>query len=162
MRAYKAMFRPGLFERLGIHRPPGAKVPGEQIRTLNGSGLPPDRFTRHRFRATDPGRRALAQVNHYIVRDAASFVLKSHRGSAHQSDRDISRKYWRRRNFNDDTDTALAARSSEIRTEMARLDALSGGRLLALRQRAIETHQARFDALMDDPGFRDLYAFCTA
>ena len=158
--AYKAMFRPTHFDRCGVHKPPNAKVPLDQIRTCNGSGLMESEFERKNFRSKDPERRKLAQINHYITRDAAGFVLKSHRGSAHQADRGIDKQYWRRRNFNDTTDTGLAARKDEILQAMAELNARSGGQLETLRQKSLELHQKRFEALLKEPVYKDLYEFC--
>jgi hypothetical protein len=159
---YKAIFRPSQFQRCGIHRPKTARVPLDQIRIGNGSGLPEAEFAWVKFRSTDPGCRKLAQINHYIVRDAASFVLKSSRGSAHQSDRRIEQDYWDRRNFNDEQDTGLALRGDEIRAAVAEMDAASGGELGTMRAEALDLHRKRFDGLMADPRFRDLYAFCQA
>ena len=141
--------------------PNGPIIPADQIRTCNGSGLPPEAFKRTNYRSTDPGCRKLAQVNHYIVRDAASFVLKSARGSAHQAERDISRRYWRNRNHNAVQDGALAGRAAEIRAAMQELDARAGGRLEDLRQLALAKHQTWFQRLLADPFYRDLYAYCS-
>lgn len=157
---YKALFRPGLWERPGIHRPSGLRGEEAQVRVCNGSGLMLGDFERRGFRCLDPERSRLAQVNHYIVRDAASFVLKSHRGSAHQSDRGIDKSYWRRRNFNDERDDRLAQRSAALTEYMAEMDARSDGRLARLRHDAIVLHQERFQALLQQDVYRDLYAFC--
>lgn len=159
---FKTMFRPSHFRRCGIHQARDTLVPKDEIVTVNGSGLTEDRFRQLRFRATDPDCRALAQVNHYITRDAASFVLKSDKGSAHQANRSVDKGYWTRRNFNQDVDDGLAARAAEIRAAMAVLDAISGGRLSELRTRSLERHRERFEKLLDKPAFRDLYAHCAA
>ena len=157
---YKAMFRPTHFHQCGVHRPNGLLVPEEGIRTCNGSGLMLDEFERLRFRATDPAGRRLAQINHYIVRDAASFVLKSDRGSAHQADRGIDKMYWKRRNFNDERDDSLAKRSDEIIAAMADLNQLSAGRLNHLRDKALSRHLDRFSELLDVPVYKELFEFC--
>ena len=159
---FKALFRPQMFERCGIHQPYPLPEPPESIRVCNGSGLPKDEFDWYRFRCKDPGKRALAQINHYITRDAASFVLKSDRGSAHQADRGIDKTYWRRRNFNDQRDDGLSRRAPIIKAAMAVLDAQSGGKLGELRLKSLEMHQARFKALMKEPQYRDLYEFCAS
>ncbi len=159
---YKAIFRPSQFERCGIHRPSGSLVPEDQIRRCNGSGLADGAFDWVKFRSNDPGCRNLVQINHYMVRDAASFVLKSSRGSAHQSDRKVERNYWQRRNFNDARDDGLRQRTGAIRQAMADLDAKSDGRLSALREQAVALHQERFKGLMKQTFYRDLYDFCVA
>ena len=143
---YKSLFRPALFQRAGVHNPSGPRIAPDAVRLVNGSGLPPDGFTRRKWRTLDPGRRALAQVNHYAVRDAASFVLKNRRGSAHQSDRDLGQSYWNRRNYNLAEDSGLARMAPAIRAEMARLDALSDGQLGALRAEAVACHADWFRA----------------
>ena len=159
---YKALFRPHLFARCGIHQPAEALVPEERIITSNGSGLLEGEFERLRFRAKDPKRRALAQVNHYIVRDAASFVLKSHRGSAHQSNREINKSYWEKRNFNDEKDSGLSRQSPAIMAAMVELDAMSGGALGDLRFKALRLHRQRFLDLIEEPDYKELYEFCKA
>ncbi len=159
---YKAIFRPNLFARCGIHQPADALVPEERIVTANGSGLLEGEFERQRFRAKDPDRRALAQVNHYIVRDAASFVLKSHRGSAHQSNREINQSYWEKRNFNDEKDSGLSRQSPAIMAAMANLDAMSGGALGDLRHKALRLHRQRFLDLIKEPDYKELYEYCRA
>ena len=76
---FKALFQRDRFERPGVHRPPGCDVSDPDLRFTNGSGLLRDEFTLKNFRSTDPAGRALAQVNHYMVKDAQSFVLKNAR-----------------------------------------------------------------------------------
>ncbi|MFS4579922.1 glycosyltransferase family 2 protein [Phaeobacter sp. C3_T13_0] len=157
---FKSLFDPKCFARCGIHRPREALVPEETIRLSNGSGMPGSSYDHHNFRAKDPGRRALAQINHYLTKDAASFVLKSHRGSAHQANRAIDRKYWQRRNYNDQKDTLLAEKSDALRERMSALDAASGGRLQALRAQSIELRRYRFNTLLDEDAYKELYDFC--
>lgn len=159
---FKAMFRPSHFDRCGVHQPAGPRVGEDTIRTCNGSGLTEDEFPRLNFRAIDPERRKLAQINHYITRDAASFVLKSHRGSAHQADRGIDKLYWKKRNFNEGQDDALAQRAPAIAAEMARLDELSQGQLGRLRLQSLDLHRTRFENLVKQPVYRDLYEYCAS
>jgi len=159
---YKTLFRPAAFGQFGIHQPRAPKRDAAAIAWVNGSGLRPEAFRWHEFRATDPGRWGLAQINHYITRDAASFVLKSDKGSAHQAHRGIDESYWTRRNFNDETDRGLADLGPETRAAMERLDAESGGRLSRQRQRALAWHRERFATLLEDPRYRALFDFCAA
>ena len=159
---FKTLFRPSHYGRCGIHQPRDPQVDEATIRTVNGSGLPEGEFERFRFRAKDPQCRSLAQINHYITRDAASFVLKSNKGSAHQANRGIDESYWKRRNFNDERDNRLARRADDIQAAMEGLDAQSGGRLSALRTEALALHRERFETLMGDPAYRALYDFCRA
>lgn len=156
---YKAMFRPALFDRPGVHAAP-AKVARDEIKTCNGSGLVGPEFDRFKFRSRDPMKRNLAQINHYIIRDAASFVLKSAKGSAHQDFREIGERYFNRLNFNDETDHGLANRSVKLLSAMADIDRMSGGRLGEMQAEALEIHRKKFNALMAEDHYRNLYAFC--
>lgn len=160
LEAFKTLFRNDAFTRPGIHQPRGPKRPEETLRSTNGSGLEGDEFFVKNFRCTDPAGYALAQVNHYITRDVGSFLLKSWRGSAHQADRTIRQKYWQRGNANQTLDLRLADRAPDIWAEMQRLDRLSGGRLLTLRDMALAAHRARLAEISDQRAYRFLREFC--
>ncbi len=159
---FKTLFKPTQYTRCGIHKPHGALVPEDEIKTCNGSGLTGDAFELRGFRCTDPEKRKLAQINHYVVKDAASFVLKSYRGAAHQSDRNMGKHYWNKHNFNDQRDDSLIRLAPAIEAEMSALNEASDGRLMRLRWKAIELHQSRFETLMDQPGFSELYDYCAS
>lgn len=158
--AYKCLFRPSLFGRPGIHRPADPKIAPDAIRYANGSGLTPPDYLVRNHNSTDPGGCRLAQINHYITRDVASFLLKGQRGSAHQANRAIGRRYWTMRNNNQDHDFAVLRFLPRIRERMASLDAASGGRLAELRTMAVHLHLARYHMLMQDPRHRQMQAFC--
>lgn len=158
--AFKSLFRRDVFARPGIHRPPGLEPDSGKHRIINGSGYLYPEFGLKNFRCTDPGQRALAQINHYIVKDAMSFVLKNHKGSAHQTHRKIDETYWRQRNKNEAQDLRIQAYSAELSREMEKIDAETGGRISALTAASRDHHHARFDELMQDPKARALYAFC--
>jgi hypothetical protein len=160
--AYKCLFRPALFKRPGIHRPYLPAVAQSEIRYSNGSGLSPDRYRVKNFNATDPGGCAHAQINHYVTRDLASFMLKSVRGSAHQADRPIGQRYWTMRNTNFAIDDSMQPWLARIKARMAALDDASGGRLMALRETAIYTHLARYYTMLQTPQMRAFRAFCKA
>jgi len=156
---FKSLFRRDRFERPGVHVPlsaPGQPAP----RRVNGSGLREGECEVCNFRVDDPQGRRLAQVNHYIVKDAESFVLKNAKGSAHQADRAIDRDYWCKRNKNQCLDRSMARRAGKLRAAMARMDAETGGRLSALTAEARAHHRARFAELMNTPDARALFEFC--
>jgi hypothetical protein len=160
--AFKCMFRPHLFNRPGIHQPNAALVPIEELRHTNGSGLASDAYFLKNFNSTDPGGCQFAQVNHYIVRDLCSFMLKSARGSAHQANRTIGHRYWRMRNKNFAIDDSMQGFQTRIKARMAALDEASGGRLMKLRETAIFTHLARYYTMLQEPQMRAFRAFCLA
>ena len=129
---------------------------------VTGSGTPiPDEHVRG-FQVVDPGGGALAQVFHYMVRDAESFLMKSAKGSSSHLDRKISLTYWARRNRKEDTEARLAARTADIRAEMERIDALANGRLLPMRARALNIWRKRIRALKADPAYAELYSALVA
>lgn len=162
LKGYKTLYRTSLFKRPGVHRVHPVDETGPAPRTANGSGLRDGDFRVINHRSTDPGFLRLAQVNHYVLRDASSFLVKATRGSAHQPDRDLRENFWDRRqkHANRDTDTALRDRRADIAAEMAALDACSGGRLGRLRRKALRHYAARLDRLLADPANRDLFVHC--
>ena len=159
--AFKTLFRRDRFTRPGIHKPfrrDAGDLPPPVV--INGSGLPEGRFDIRNFQSKDPQKMRLAQVNHYMVRDAASFVLKSARGSAHQAERQIRAKYWQMRNINQEEDRAAADRAPALRAEMARIDAICGGEVSRLSAVSQRLHRRRFRSLMQDPDYKALYDTC--
>jgi len=160
--AYKTLFRTALFGRPGVHAVhPKEDVAGD-LRTVNGSGLPEDAFERKNFRSTDPECLKLAQVNHYVLRDASSYLIKATRGSAHQPDRDLRESFWNRRQRRSNlmVDKELHNRAPAIATEMQALDALSDGKLGKLRRRAVKHYQKRLETLLEDEDNRALFLHC--
>lgn len=158
--AYKALFRPGLFSRPGIHKPPEAEGDMPGLRVVNGSGLSPDRYQVKNYNSTDPGGQSLVQINHYVVRDLGSFLVKTRRGSAHQDDRVVGVKYWAYRNRNFVEDQSIQPWLPRIRARMQALDAASDGRLMRLRRHAIARHRQKIEDLLQDPEIRALREDC--
>lgn len=152
--AFKPLFRTRAFKRAGIHLP---KVPLiDAPRMVNGSGLEDGAFERVNWRSKDPACRSLAQVNHYIVRDLQSFLLKRARGSANAPNRDVGLRYWNAYNRNEATDLGLANRARALLAEMNRLDALSDGRLMHLRARSLRVWRKRYQEARDNPDLQEL------
>lgn len=159
--AFKSLFRRDRFTRPGIHKPflrNAAKAASPVC--INGSGLGVDAFDLRNFQSKDPLQMRHAQVNHYMVRDAASFVLKSARGSAHQTERQIREKYWLMRNINQQLDTRLAQRGDETRRVMHQLDDLTEGQLSQLTGASHRFHRKAFRKLIQSEHYKQLYDFC--
>lgn len=155
----KTLFRTSAFTRAGIHLP---KVERRaDIVTRTGSGRLIEEVVVRTFQNTDPEPYALAQVNHYMLRDAQSFLLKSARGSSSHNDRDIAHSYWSRRNINLVQDTTLSGWSERIWAEMARLDALSGGKLMRQRQRSLRQWRLRVRDILATEEGQALYGALT-
>lgn len=162
LQPYKTLFRPGLYQRPGIHRPLAGDTDEAGLRVVNGSGLAVPGFRELNFNCTDPHEARLAQINHYMVRDLASFMLKTVRGSAHQAGRAIGRRYWVMRNQNHQRDDSMAPWLVRLRARMADMDAQTKGQLMDLRRRAICRHMARFWTLIEDRKMQTFHDFCLA
>ena len=122
--------------------------------------MSPDAFITRNFQCSDPGLQRFAQVNHYIVRDASSFILKSAKGSAHQANRKIDHRYWRGRNRNGSEDLRLAALAPRLKAAMQQMDQLTGGKLAALTQQARAHHLQEIETVMAEDWARQLYQRC--
>ncbi|MDJ0640205.1 MAG: glycosyltransferase family 2 protein [Paracoccaceae bacterium] len=151
MSPFKTLFRTDAFHRPGIHVPRDPKRPDRVM--VNGSGLPIEDIARKHWRGLDPEMRRHAQVNHYMLRDLQSFLMKNARGSANAPHRDVGLKYWLQHDRNEEEDLSLADRSREVRAEMRQLDELSGGKLLRLRQRSIRQWRKTVAELTKVPEF---------
>ncbi len=151
----KTLFRTASYGRIGIHLPhlPQRDVP----KVVTGSGLPLEEVKVRGFNCTDPGDYALAQVNHYMVRDCDSFLIKSARGSSSHPEREVRAEYWRKWNRNEQRETAILARRDMLLAEMQRLDALTGGRLMTLRRRALRYWRDRVAGLKTREDMAALY-----
>lgn len=160
--AYKTLFRPSLFGRPGVHKVHPKPELSEPVRTANGSGLLDDGFELKNHRSTDPDMLKLAQVNHYVLRDVSSYLIKATRGSAHQPDRDLREAFWDRRQKRSNlaSDMTLHHRSAQVVQEMKALDALSKGRLKRMRTRALSHYRKRLDLLLEDDANRALFVHC--
>lgn len=151
----KTIYRPRAFARPGIHQPRLPRIAAPRICT--GSGVALEEVTVRAFQNTDPGAYRLAQVNHYILRDADSFLIKSARGSSSHPERDIRLTYWKKRNHAQTEDDALAQLAPQTRAEMQALDQEAGGKLLVLRRRSLALWHERIAAMKTDAAYSALY-----
>ncbi len=152
----KTLFRTAVFARPGIHRPRSPRI--DAPRVCNGSGRGPDQFVERGFQVTDPEPYKFAQVNHYMVRDADSYLMKAARGSSSHPDRQIALDYWRRRNVNAEAATGMLRLLPALKAEVAELDQMSGGVLIRLRNRALRQWRLRIADIKQRPEMAELYA----
>jgi hypothetical protein len=151
----KTLFRADRFQMPGIHMP---KRPVSADRLIcNGSGRPIHEVTARGFQVSDPEPYALAQVNHYMVKDSDSFLMKSARGSSSHPERAIALDYWRKRNVNRQEDRRLADLADAIRDEVTALDRLSGGILSRLRQRSLRMWRHKIAEIKAQPAMMGLW-----
>ncbi|NNE81398.1 MAG: glycosyltransferase family 2 protein [Silicimonas sp.] len=134
MSPLKPLFKTRAFSRPGAHLPrdPAIEAPVH----CNGSGLVDGEFRRKGGRSFDPEGRAFAQVHHYGLRDLASFLVH-HVEDGEPAHRDEGLEIWRELDRNDEEDHTLVSRAPALWEEMQRLDEMSDGLLLRLRQKAI-------------------------
>ncbi|GLQ33718.1 hypothetical protein GCM10007939_00010 [Amylibacter marinus] len=153
--AFKTLFRSEAFKRPGIHRPrePLIAQPAE----TNGSGMAEGSFDSHNWYSSDPEGRRFAQINHYILRDAQTFLLKALKGRPGFPPVDVNAGYWDMYNINDEQDLILQQRVSHLSATMERLNDLSGGRLLSLRLMALQKQLEMFERTQENPELRALY-----
>lgn len=157
MSPFRALFRTSAFGGPGSHLP---TAPVDPIPALcNASGLQDGMFTRTDSDSFDPGQRQYAQINKYAARDIGSFLVRKDWPASRTTAEDVSLDGWKAVDRNDSTDLTLAERRRALWAEMKRLDALSNGRLLKLRKRAVRMwrrkatellEQADYAALRDD------------
>ena len=141
----------GAYARIGVHRPldpdPGRL---DSIRVVNAEGreLPPYREKRLWLLPEIAGY-AGAQVNHYALRSAESFLVKRDRGLPNSKITDLDLGYWAERNFNTVEETSIHARLPEMRVELAKL--LADAELADLHAAACDWHKTRIRALLTQP-----------
>ncbi|MEM8979277.1 MAG: glycosyltransferase family 2 protein [Pseudomonadota bacterium] len=159
VKPFKTLFKRSSFARPGVHKPNAFQGDGDPT-SANGSGISSQDLDMRHFQCNDPEDRSLAQINHYMVKDPASFVLKSAKGSAHQADRPIDAAYWTARNQNKETDSSLAERAPQLTDAISRLKDRSKGKLAEHTQKSHVLHALRARQLIMQPAFRDLYDHC--
>ncbi|WP_287187653.1 glycosyltransferase family 2 protein [Rhodovulum sp.] len=156
---FKSLFRSaGPFERLGVHRP--RHKPGARPVWVDGSGTPlPSAIAADPARLSLMGRegaRGLAEINHYAVKSAESFMLKRARGLPNRASKPVDLAYWVERNFNTVEDRSIAAMAPATAAALARLRAIPG--VPALHEAAVAWHRAAFQRVVAEPVEHALYA----
>lgn len=158
---FKTLFRTaGPFNQLGVHRP-RHKAPGKAGTPawVDGAGRPlPPAIAADPTRLSligQEGGRALAEINHYAVKSAESFMVKRARGLPNRSAKAIDLAYWVERNFNSVEDRSVGAMAGATAGQMARLRSLPG--LADLHARAVDWHRAAFRRIVADPQEHALY-----
>ncbi|MCG6883017.1 MAG: glycosyltransferase family 2 protein [Silicimonas sp.] len=162
--AYKTLYRnAGLFRRLGVHRPKGLNAGFRE--TLNwvdatGTALPPVIWDRAWRANKAQWGYTHAAVNHYSVRSAESFLVKSERGKVNRTGRKQGLAYWFRMNHNAVEDRSILRLADRVAAEKASLLALPGVR--DAHEEAVAWHRARIAHLAAQPEFSELYRQITS
>ncbi|SDW82574.1 glycosyltransferase family 2 protein [Paracoccus sanguinis] len=131
--------------RLGVHLPQGKAGAAIGAAWVDGNGA----RVRRRFGSftisTEP-KYALAQVNHYALGSAESFLVKTRRGRPNRSDMAIDLAYWVERNFNAVEDLSIQRHLPGIEAGIAALRA--DPEVARLHDAGIAHRRARIAALL--------------
>lgn len=153
---FKTLYRTAAFERAGVHRPQPANLDPERALTASGTRIQREDMTPSSSK--DPGGQKFARVFHYRIRDAESFLLAKTRGRPSVgSGLEETLGYWSQGDARVRTDDFMSRQSERIIAEIARLDALSEGRLLKLHRASVALSKERIIALKADPTLSAFY-----
>lgn len=149
---FKTLFRGGTYRKLGVHRPKSpapAKVLGRRPAWVNGSGntLGPEFAQAGAVTYGPVGGIDLACLNHYSLRSAMAFLVKSERGLPNRSQRAVDIGYWADRNFNTVEETSILRHLPALEAALANLKA--DPELARLHAAGLAWHRARAEALID-------------
>lgn len=145
----KTLFKnDGSFKKLGVHKPqkPEPKRLADQI-WVNGSlKRLPEPFLSGFYPLVEPyGGVSAVQMNHYALRSARAFLVKSARGLPNRTKRALDAAYWNERNFNIVEDRSI------LRHEAAMLERrdelLSNAELRRLHDQSLAWHRAKADEM---------------
>ena len=144
----KTLFRASArLHRLGVHRPQwhGDGAGGDGWVDGNGRPVRPDVPA---FNIGSGPKYGLAQINHYALGSAESFLVKAARGRPNHMDVAIGLDYWVERNFNAVEDRSILRHRDGVQAAVA--DLLSDPVVRDLHEAGIAHRRARIDALLRD------------
>lgn len=147
--------------KLGIHRPKlktkvlKTAIP-DQIRWLNGSGLPMEEY--FKFRGWRSITRTVGydwvQLNHYAVKSVESYALRKLRGNVNNKADKYNSDYWALQDRNETRDETMLRYARRRGALIAAL--LADPVLAGLHQAALARVAARLDAIRPTPEFAAL------
>ncbi|WP_343081756.1 glycosyltransferase family 2 protein [Ostreiculturibacter nitratireducens] len=146
----KTLFRNnGLYRKLGVHRPKDRAKGKREPVWANGSGqrLGPEFLDEAVITYGQAAGMELACLNHYSVKSAMSFLVKSERGLPNRASKPIDIGYWVDRNFNTVKETSILRHLPDLQAALAEL--LRDETLGRLHDAALAWHQARAAEVMD-------------
>ena len=162
--AFKTLYaNSGLFRRLGVHRPKGiVGSKADRATWVNGSGVPisPTQWPRFWRMNMSTWGYDLAQINHYAVRSAESFLVKRERGRVNHVDREQGTNYWFRMNINAEADRSIRRLDERVNKMKRELLALPG--VAEAHAQAVDWHQERIKKLLQEPDYERFFRSITS
>ncbi|MFN3845752.1 MAG: glycosyltransferase family 2 protein [Paracoccaceae bacterium] len=139
--------------RIGVHAPVARDDLGRDLVREEPGGRP-YRPQRHpMFVATDY---SVAQVNHYALRSAESFLVKRDRGRVNHVGQDMGRAYWDRFNLAETACDAIRRYDDAVHDWTTRL--MADSELAFMHRKSVAWHRARIAALKACPTHAALWA----
>lgn len=157
---FKTLFRTkGPFNQLGVHRPQQKTGPHATSPTfVDGSGKPlPASFADNTKRLSlfmISNGRSMVELNHYAIRSAAAFLVKSARGLPNRAHKKVDLAYWVERNFNTVEDHSIKKMSGATEVALEELRQIDG--IAELHSKAVAWHQNRFRELVREEDYHQL------
>lgn len=147
---FKTLFRnDGRYRRLGVHRPKDRAKGKAAPVWVNGSGrrLGPEFLDQQVITYGAAGGMDLACLNHYSLKSAEAFLVKSERGLPNRAKKPVDIGYWADRNFNTVEEGSIQRQLPALRTALGELraDAVLG----PLHEAGLAWHRERAAKLMD-------------
>lgn len=149
---FKSLFRKEQgFSRLGVHRPHIEPQDLEESKWVDGNGAS-FRLSERTFHPGAQRKYSVAQINHYSVGSAESFLAKVARGRPNRMHLPIDLGYWVERNFNEVEDRRILRHVDAVRAEVASL--LSDPELSELHEQGVAARKALIgERLRSEDGF---------
>ncbi|NEX45357.1 glycosyltransferase family 2 protein [Pseudotabrizicola algicola] len=153
----KSLFR-GLENvgRVGIHAPVARADLGRDLRREEPGGRPWRPQPHPMFVAAD---HSVAQVNHYALRSAESFLVKRDRGRVNHVGQEMGLEYWHRFNLAQTPCEAIRRYDAAVADWIVRL--MADADLAFMHRKSVAWHRARIAALKSDPGNAALWSAIT-
>ena len=140
------------------HSPRFEEDQAATVNWVNAAGKPMPmerRTTEIKALAGDGVSHELAQLNHYALRSAESFLTQAARGNANHPDKATDMRYWRRYDHNHEENHAIARWVDPVKAEIARLR--EDPEIDRLHRACVAAHKARIDALKQDEHYGELW-----
>ena len=153
---FKSLYRnSGPSHKLGVHAP--QRGPGAGIWVDDNGHITAD--VQGTVMVHSAPRYRLAQINHYALGSAESFLVKCDRGRPNHTDQAIDLAYWLDRNLNAVEDTSIQRHAKATAADFAAL--MADPVIADLHAKGVSWRKARIAALMLEPDFFYLFAQIT-